>query len=94
MFALVPAIFAWFLSQCFKYLQGQRFFDKGGMPSSHAAFTVALAAMVYAEQGLTTLFAVILGFCLVVMYDAHRRHSLKAICSGILLGLVVVWFIS
>jgi len=43
----------------------------GGMPSSHSAFVVALAASVGMVEGLqSSLFAISAVFALIVMYDA------------------------
>lgn len=48
-----------------------RLFGSGGMPSSHAAFTVALATDVGLQSGFKSpLFAVTAAFAFVVMYDA------------------------
>lgn len=47
------------------------FFGTGGMPSSHSAFVVAMAASIGTTEGLhSPIFAVALVFALVVMYDA------------------------
>lgn len=47
------------------------FWGTGGMPSSHSAFVVALAASIATAEGLhSPLFAIALVFALVVMYDA------------------------
>ena len=49
----------------------RRFFETGGMPSSHAAAVSALSAAVGLKEGFTsTLFGVTLYFSLVIMYDA------------------------
>ncbi len=42
----------------------------GGMPSSHSAFVVALATIVYLQEGSTTAFAISLVLALVVLRDA------------------------
>ncbi len=42
----------------------------GGMPSSHSAFVVALATIVYLEEGASTAFAISLVFAFVVLRDA------------------------
>lgn len=48
-----------------------RLLGSGGMPSSHAAFTVSLATAVGLQTGFKSpLFAVTAAFSFVVMYDA------------------------
>ncbi len=42
----------------------------GGMPSSHSAFVVSLATIIYLQEGTSTAFAVSLVFALVVLRDA------------------------
>ena len=42
----------------------------GGMPSSHSAFVVALATIIYLEEGVTTTFAISLVLALIVIRDA------------------------
>lgn len=82
-------LFAWFVSQCFKYVTNgiknrqwniSHLFCSGGMPSSHTAATIALTTMVGFLDGFdSTLFAVCLIFSIVVMYDAAgvRRQAGK-----------------
>ena len=42
----------------------------GGMPSSHSAFVVSLATIIYLEEGTSTAFAVSLVLAFVVLRDA------------------------
>ncbi len=42
----------------------------GGMPSSHAAFVISLATIVYLNEGVSTAFAISLVFAIVVLRDA------------------------
>ena len=42
----------------------------GGMPSSHSAFVVSLASIVYLEEGLSTAFVISLVLALIVLRDA------------------------
>ena len=42
----------------------------GGMPSSHAAFLVSLATIIFLEEGTSTAFAVSLVLALIVLRDA------------------------
>ena len=77
---LQTSVLAWFLAQIIKVIIGllttkqfdfTRLFGSGGMPSSHAAFTVSLATAVGLEAGFNSrIFAVTAAFAFVVMYDA------------------------
>lgn len=42
----------------------------GGMPSSHSAFVVSLASIVYLEEGLSTSFVISLVLAFIVLRDA------------------------
>jgi len=42
----------------------------GGMPSSHAAFVVSLATIIYLTEGVSTLFVMSLVFAIIVLRDA------------------------
>lgn len=42
----------------------------GGMPSSHSAFVVSLAAIVYLVEGLSTAFVISLVLALIVLRDS------------------------
>jgi len=42
----------------------------GGMPSSHSAFVVSLASIVYLEESLSTAFIISLVLALIVLRDA------------------------
>ena len=42
----------------------------GGMPSSHSAFVIALATIIYLEEGTTSVFALSLVLALIVLRDA------------------------
>jgi len=42
----------------------------GGMPSSHSAFVVSLATIIYLEEGLSTAFVISLVLALIVLRDA------------------------
>ena len=80
------AVAAWFIAQALKIptywlvekkLDWTRFFGSGGMPSSHAAFGMALAIMVGAPEGFdTAAFAIAVVLAAIVMYDASGvRHE-------------------
>ena len=78
---LWAAFAAWICAQLIKgffdYLKGQKFtmpslmMASGGMPSSHTAFTTALAISIGIHNGFSTSeFALALGLAFIVMYDA------------------------
>ena len=46
------------------------FFLDGGMPSSHSAFVVALATIIYLQEGVSTAFAISLVLALIIIRDA------------------------
>ncbi len=60
------------------------FTTTGGMPSAHSAGVMALSIMVAIQQGYDSpLFAVALGFSLIIMYDAaglRRAAGKTAAC--------------
>lgn len=77
---LITALIGWFAAQLLKIpftlvtekrFMVSRFFDSGGMPSSHSAFTSALAAGVGLTEGFDSVsFALAFVLAFVVMYDA------------------------
>ena len=77
---LQVAILSWFIAQAIKVIitliKDRRFdftrmFGSGGMPSSHASFTVSLATAVGVETSFSSVeFALAAAFAMVVMYDA------------------------
>jgi len=42
----------------------------GGMPSSHSAFVISLATIIFLQEGATAAFAISLVFAMVVIRDA------------------------
>lgn len=90
---IVCAISAAFFAQVIKFflftLQSRRlnfkiFTTTGGMPSAHSAGVMGLSTMVGILQGYDSyLFAVSLGFSLIIMYDAaglRRAAGKTAAC--------------
>ena len=88
---LIVAVVAWAMAQCSKLLivllRERRldlpsFMSAGGMPSSHSAVVVALAARVGVNDGVaSTTFAIAAIFAGVVLYDAagiRRAVSIQA----------------
>jgi acid phosphatase family membrane protein YuiD len=54
-----------------KKLRLERFFDTGGMPSSHAALVTTLAIGVAVDSGISSpIFSVVLVFSLYVVFEA------------------------
>ncbi len=66
---LLKLIIFWFRH---KTLHWHDLIVTGGMPSSHAAFVVALATSVYLEEGITTVFAISLVLAFIVIMDAFN----------------------
>ncbi len=64
---LVKLINLWFKH---KTLSWHDLVVTGGMPSSHSAFVVALATIIYLEEGPSSIFAVSLVLALIVLRDA------------------------
>jgi uncharacterized protein len=88
---LITCVLAWLIAQLTKplihYVHSRQvnmryLVTAGGMPSSHAAVVVALAARVGIDTGLSSIpFAIAAVFAAVVMYDAagvRRAVSLQA----------------
>ena len=79
-FALVNALFAWFIAQIIKFiltialmrkLDFKKLIASGGMPSSHSATVCALTVSVAITQGLSSVsFAICFVLSFIVMYDA------------------------
>ena len=64
---LLKLIMLWFRH---KSLSWHDLVVTGGMPSSHTAFVVSLATIIYLEEGVSTAFAVSLVLALIVIRDA------------------------
>ncbi len=64
---LVKLIVLWFRH---KTLTWHDLIVTGGMPSSHSAFVVALASIIYLQEGTTSAFAISLVLALIVIRDA------------------------
>jgi len=98
---LWSSLLAWFIAQFLKViltiifmkkLDLRRFVGSGGMPSSHTALVVSLAASIGLAEGFDSpLFALAAAISLVVMYDAAgvRRAAGKqaAILNEIIAAL-------
>ncbi len=64
---LLKIILFWFKH---KRLSWHDIIVTGGMPSSHAAFVVSLATIIYQEEGTSTAFAISLVLAFIVLRDA------------------------
>ena len=64
---LLKLILYWFRH---KTLSWHDLIVTGGMPSSHAAFVVSLATIIYLNEGVSTAFAVSLVLAFIVVRDA------------------------
>jgi uncharacterized protein len=64
---LVKIIIFWFRH---KTLSWHDLVVTGGMPSSHSSFVVALATIIYLQEGVSTTFAISLVLALIVIRDA------------------------
>lgn len=79
--AFISAFFGWFIAQSLKFLgtlirtrkiDFYTLVSTGGMPSSHSSMVSALAASIGLSAGFgDPMFALALGFALVVMFDAQ-----------------------
>ena len=65
---LLKLILYWFKH---KSLTWHDLFVTGGMPSSHSAFVVSLATIIYLEEGVTSVFAVSLVLAVIILRDAY-----------------------
>ena len=54
-----------------KSLKFKDLFVTGGMPSSHSAFVVSLATIIYLVEGTSTAFAISLILAMIVLRDAY-----------------------
>ena len=80
--SMLVAILSWFAAQCLKVIivflfkkkvDFRRLIGAGGMPSSHSAVVVSLAASLAKHNGLSSPeFAIAGVLCMVVMYDASN----------------------
>ncbi len=74
---LLAPILGFTFAQIIKYIldssrthSWRYFFKSGNMPSGHSASVVSLAAVIYAHEGLSNLFAVAAVFAMITVYDA------------------------
>ena len=89
---------AWFCAQFYKVLstllfEGRfditRFWDTGGMPSSHSATVTSMATSVGLIEGInSTSFAMAIIFSSVVMYDAAGIRQAAGKQAGVLNNLI------
>jgi uncharacterized protein len=65
---IVKLVGLWFIHKSLKF---KDIFVTGGMPSSHSAFVISLATIIYLQEGASTAFAISLVFAMVVIRDAY-----------------------
>ena len=82
-------VLSWFIAQLIKFIievsthrkiNWRRFFESGGMPSSHSAFVCSIAMGIGFREGFaSSFFALAFMIAMVVMYDATgvRRETGK-----------------
>ena len=73
-------VLSWFIAQLIKFIievsthrkiNWRRFFESGGMPSSHSAFVCSIAMGIGFREGFaSSFFALAFMIAMVVMYDA------------------------
>ncbi len=90
-------VVAWFIAQFYKVIRSlvvekrinlRRFWETGGMPSSHASTVSSLAAAVGISQGVgSVLFAISAVFALIVMHDASGIRRAAGKQAGVLNAL-------
>ena len=79
-------LLSWFIAQLIKFIievsthrriNWRRFFESGGMPSSHSAFVCSIAMGIGFREGFaSSFFALAFMIAMVVMYDAMGvRHE-------------------
>lgn len=95
------ALISWFLAQFSKLLlelflhkkfSFKRIYGSGGMPSSHAAMTVGVAASVWKVCGFRSPeFGIAASFALVVMYDASNVRQAAGEQAKILNYMIRHW---
>lgn len=98
---ILMSLLSWFAAQLGKVIlilitkrriDFSRFVGSGGMPSSHASFTCALAIGVGRTAGFgSPLFAVTFVFSLIVMYDASGVRRAAGQQAQILNKIVEHW---
>ncbi len=104
---ITVAMFGWFIAQLIKLigtliesgkLDFRRLVDTGGMPSSHTSFVSSITTAVGILEGFhSTIFAVSLGFSVIVVYDAtnlrrsagYHAQWLNRIVPDLLQGKVI-----
>jgi acid phosphatase family membrane protein YuiD len=104
---LTVAAFSWIMAQGFKVIldmitnrkfDAGRVIETGGMPSSHTAFVMGLSTSVGITEGWqSVMFAVVICFALIVIYDAtnlrrdagHQAALLNKLVGQLLHGKIL-----
>ena len=98
---IVTMLVSWVIAQSIKVIlvliwdkkvDFSRFVGSGGMPSSHAAFSVSLATIAGLKLGFDSIyFSICLAFALVVMYDASGIRRAAGNQAKILNQIIEHW---
>jgi len=90
-------VVAWFIAQFYKVVSSiiiekkiniHRFWETGGMPSSHSATVSSLATAVGIAQGINSVyFAISIIFAIIVMHDASGIRRAAGKQAGVLNAL-------
>lgn len=98
---LASTVCAWLVNQAIKVIiakKKERFFECGGMPSSHSALVSALSTSVGLLEGFdSAIFLITLIFSAVIVHDAIRirkQHTLSDVLVGIAVGIAVTLLIN
>ncbi len=98
---LASTVCAWLVNQAIKVIiakKKERFFECGGMPSSHSALVSALSTSVGLLEGFgSAIFLIAVIFSAVIVHDAiriRRHHTLTEALVGIAVGIAVTLLIN
>ncbi|PIN75864.1 hypothetical protein COV18_01645 [Candidatus Woesearchaeota archaeon CG10_big_fil_rev_8_21_14_0_10_37_12] len=87
---------AWLVNQIIKIIIAKRinsFFKIGGMPSSHAALSSALATTITLTDGFlassSAISYVLLAFILHDAYRIRKQHNISELLAGIFVGTII-----
>lgn len=90
-------VVAWFIAQFYKVISAlitekkiniKRFWETGGMPSSHSSTVSSLATAVGISQGVSSIyFAISVIFAIIVMHDASGIRRAAGKQAGVLNAL-------
>lgn len=99
---IVASVFSsWLINQLAKIAiskNKRKFFECGGMPSSHSAFVSALSTAVSITEGFgSAIFLITLAFSIIIIHDAVRvrkQHKVMDVIVGIAIGIAATLLIN